>query len=149
MPGASGVAIGPALPGELPDVVALLRAADLPPDGLESHLETVLVAREGGRIVGSAALELYEDSALLRSLAVDQALRGQGLGADLTAAALRLARDHKVRRVYLLTETAERFFPRFGFREVARTEIPSAVKQSVEFTTVCPETAPAMLLDLD
>jgi amino-acid N-acetyltransferase len=148
MTGGSEVAIGPARPEDLPALVALLRAAELPPDDLESHLSTVLVARQGAQIVGSAALELYGESALLRSVAVDGTMRGRGLGVDLTRAALELARANRVTRVYLLTETAEGFFPRFGFREVARSEIPSAVTGSVEFTTVCPETAPAMLLEL-
>ncbi len=75
-------------------------------------------------------------------------LRGQGLGKRLTQAALALARQHAVLQVYLLTETAQQFFPRFGFRPIARTEVSPALHQSIELTTACPVTAQAMSLFL-
>ena len=48
-------------------VVGLLRAADLPTAGLRPPLPDFLVADEGGRLVGAIGLEVYGDSALLRS----------------------------------------------------------------------------------
>ncbi len=141
-------AVEPLDRSELSSVVALLGRAKLVGDGLDEHLDTVLVARRGGRIVGCVALEMYDDGALLRSLAVDESMRGDGLGLALTEAALQLARDRAVGPLYLLTETAAEFFPRFGFRRIPRAEVPPSVKQSVEFTTVCPETAVVMELDL-
>ncbi|UCF41465.1 MAG: GNAT family N-acetyltransferase [Gemmatimonadota bacterium] len=136
-------------PGELPEVVDLLRRAALPPDDLEHHQETLLVARSASRVVGCAGLELYGESALLRSVAVEADWRGRGLGVALTRAALDLAGQRGVRRVYLLTETAGEFFPRFGFRSIERAAAPPEVQQSVEFMCVCPETAEAMLLELE
>jgi len=53
--------IGPARPDDLEAVLGLLRESHLPPDGLSEHVATILVARHEGRIVGSAALELYGD----------------------------------------------------------------------------------------
>ena len=75
------------------------------------------------RVVGSAALEFYGKAALLRSVAVVAELRGAGLGHRLTGAALDLARQRGVTAVYLLTETAADFFPRFGFRPTQRAQI--------------------------
>jgi amino-acid N-acetyltransferase len=75
-----------------------------------------LIARENQDIVGSAALEIYGTIALLRSVAVANYLRVQGPGQQLTDAALNLARRKGVTQVYVLTETATGFFPRFGFR---------------------------------
>ncbi len=46
--------------------------------------------------------------------------------------------------VYLLTETASMFFSRFGFESIPRTKIPMNVQQSIEFTTLCPDTATVM-----
>ena len=40
------------------EVFRLLVDNNLPVDGLAEHLRTALVAREAGRVVGSAALEL-------------------------------------------------------------------------------------------
>jgi N-acetylglutamate synthase-like GNAT family acetyltransferase len=44
-------------------------------------------------------------------VAVDAEYQGKGVGGDLTGAVLELAARHNVSIVYLLTETAERFFP--------------------------------------
>jgi amino-acid N-acetyltransferase len=129
-------------------VLALLEHNGLPQDGLSDHWATTLVARAGGTIVGSAALEMYDKAALLRSVAVDQARRGQGLGQQLTQAALSLAKQQGVTEVYLLTETAADFFPRFGFRPVSRAQVAPAVQGSVEFTTACPASALAMIASL-
>lgn len=137
-----------ARPEELPAILSLLEKSGLPPDGLSDHLATTLVARKDGRVVGSAALELYGTAALLRSVAVDHDLRGQGLGQQLTLAALNLASEHKVSEVYLLTEAAAGFFPRFGFRPISRAVVNPAVQSSIEFTTACPLSAQAMVVRL-
>lgn len=134
---------------DLPAIVELLTASGLPDAGLAAHLAMALVARDGAAIVGSAALEVYGAAALLRSVAVAPERRGQGLGRQLTAAALDLARRLGVTEVYLLTETASDFFPRFGFRPIAREAIPTAVRQSVEFTTACPASALALAAELE
>jgi amino-acid N-acetyltransferase len=136
--------ITPAAPADLPAILDLLDASNLPRAGLDEHVGSTLVARENGRIVGSAALELYGPAALLRSVAVAPPLRGRGLGATLTAAALDLARRRGARTVYLLTETAAQFFPRFGFRLITRADVEPAVMQSQEFTTACPKGALVM-----
>ncbi|MFN8496619.1 MAG: arsenic resistance N-acetyltransferase ArsN2 [Anaerolineae bacterium] len=142
------ITIGPARPEDFPKVLALLERSHLPADGLADHRDGLLVARDSDAVVGSAALEVYGDAALLRSVAVDEGVRGQGLGQRLTDAALELARGRGIHQVYLLTETAADFFPRFGFRPVARTEVAAEVQQSVEFTSVCPVSALVMLREI-
>lgn len=126
----------------------LLARNRLPLDGL-ADLANAVVVREGDRVAGVAALELYDHAALLRSVAVDAALQGRGVGHQLTEAALQLARDRGVTSVYLLTTTAAGFFPRFGFTEIARDDVPAAVRASVEFTSACPSTAIVMMRRLD
>jgi amino-acid N-acetyltransferase len=144
-----GIVIEAAEAAELPAVLELLDGVQLPGEDLENHLDGMLVARRSDRVVGSATLELYGKSALLRSVVVDPGLQGRGLGVGLTRAALDLARERGVVRVYLLTETAGEFFPRFGFRSVVRSEVAPEVRQSVEFGSVCPDTALVMQLDLE
>ncbi len=133
-----------AQPADALDIRALLRRSGLPQDGLDAHLATTLVARDGSAIVGCAAVELYGALALLRSVAVDAPARGQGLGQQLTQAALDLAQASGVHDVYLLTETASAFFPRWGFRPIERAAVPMAVQQSAEFTHACPASALVM-----
>lgn len=134
------------------DSLAALLAGEHPPtDGFgERLLQTTLVAREAAGIVGCIALEPYGNAALLRSLAVIPSRRGHGVGQQLTRAALDLARQQRVATVYLLTTTAAEFFARdFGFRPVVRAEVPAAVQQSVEFISACPETAQAMVREVE
>jgi len=142
------VVIAAATGADLPIVLNPLQRCKLPQAGLEKHLATTLVAREGIRIVGSAALELYGRAALLRSVAVEPSSRGLGLGEQLTNAALDLARSRGVRAIYLLTDSASVFFLRFGFHRVLRTDVDPAVQGSVEFTDACPQSALAMRADL-
>ena len=136
--------IRPALPGDFSEAAGLLRDSGLPLDGLEERFTNALVASRGERIVGCVALEVYGDQALLRSLVVAPAHRGNLLGERLTAEALRLASERGVRDVYLLTETAAGFFPRFGFRVEERESAPDALRESVEFRTACPSSAVMM-----
>ena len=129
---------------DLPEIRSLLERLALPLAGVDDHVETMLVAREGQEIVGTAALEMYADGALLRSVAVEPRQQGKQLGHQLTDAALRLAAARGANTVFLLTTTAERFFPRFGFEQIARDDVPPSVRTSVEFQSACPASAIVM-----
>lgn len=141
---AGPIEIGALEPGEETDLLSLLERCRLPEAGVRDHLWSALAARKGGRLVGSAVLEIYADGALLRSVAVESDRRGMGLGKRLTEKALELARQRGARRVYLLTETAGEFFSRFGFRVISRAEVPASVRASLEFTAACPQSALVM-----
>jgi amino-acid N-acetyltransferase len=129
---------------DLPAVLSLLAANRLPQDGIAPHVGTAIVARSGGDVVGSAALEPYADGVLLRSVAVAPERHGQGLGHRLVAAALDLARTLGAPAVYLLTTTADTYFPAFGFERIARADVPPSVQTSIEFTSACPSSAVVM-----
>jgi amino-acid N-acetyltransferase len=133
---------------DLSGIETLLAASDLPTDGVAENLATFLVAEHDGELAGAIGLELFGESALLRSAVVASDSRANGVGGRLVEELLDRARELGVRDVYLLTTTAEKYFPRFGFRRVERDSIPGSVKQSVEFTTACPASAAAMHLQL-
>ena len=141
--------IRPASPADLLHARALLAANALPLDGFPEEPEAVWIAAAGDRVVGVVALELYPDSALLRSLAVQQDLRGQRLGQQLVAAALDDVRRRDLAVVYLLTTTAETFFTRLGFAVVAREAVPDSLRGSIEFQSACPSTATSMMYRVD
>ena len=130
--------------GELPQLLALLERNRLPLEGVEDHLVGAIVARVDGSVVGSAVLEVYGREALLRSVAVDEDQRGKGLGIRLTEEALAVAQRRGVERVFLLTETAMQFFPKFGFRVIFRSDVPESVQLSAEFRGACPVSAIVM-----
>jgi amino-acid N-acetyltransferase len=144
----SSIQIRPATSNDVDSVQALLRDCDLPIDGWREHVDSTLVAVDGARVIGSAALERYGDAALLRSVAIDRDRQRRGLGGELTTAAIRLAATSGTRELFLLTTTAETFFSRIGFVAVERAEVPDAVKQSVEFRSACPESARVMRLTI-
>jgi amino-acid N-acetyltransferase len=130
--------------GDAGAILRLLEEHHLPLDGLLDHFATIIVARQNGSIVGSAALELYPDGALMRSVAVSARVQGTGLGHRLTNAAIQMAREAGSPAIYLLTTTADRYFPKFGFERIERTSVPATVQASVEFTSACPSTATVM-----
>ena len=59
-------------------------------------------------------------------------------------ASLSHARERGLGAVYLLTTTAEGYFPRFGFARITREEVPDPVQASVEFREACPASAVVM-----
>jgi amino-acid N-acetyltransferase len=135
-------------PSDLPDIIALLKSAALILDGVEEIADRFLLTFQDEKLVGCAALESYDETALLRSVAVREAERGSGLGQEIIRRMLDQARDGGFENVVLLTSTAEGFFTRFGFRRITRDDAPDSVKSSVEFRVACPESATVMLLDL-
>jgi amino-acid N-acetyltransferase len=130
------VIITPAMPGDVRAILDLVGVVDLPPEGIAAAMEYFWVARAGERIVGTVGLEVYDDVALLRSLAETPARQHTGLGRALTETALSYLTTRQFRAVYLLTTTAEPFFARYGFCFVARDAVPASVQQSVEFQGV-------------
>jgi ribosomal protein S18 acetylase RimI-like enzyme len=83
---------------------------------------TVLIARDGTRVVGHVQMIVTEPPATweLKSLAVAASHRRRGLGRELVAVGLAHARDHGARRVLLATAAADvgllHFYQRLGFR---------------------------------
>jgi amino-acid N-acetyltransferase len=131
-----GVLITPAMPGDVRAILDLVEAVLLPSEGIAEAMEYFWVARAGEHIVGTVGLEVYDDMALLRSLAVTPARQHTGLGRALTETALSYLTTRQFRAVSLLTITAEEFFARHGFCLVARDAVPTSVQQSVEFQGV-------------
>lgn len=138
--------IRPATPEDVAAVVTLVRTADLPVDGVDSVLVPSLgVAEAGERIVGCAAVETCGRVGLLRSVVVALEARGRGVGARLVEDRLAWADAAGLDALYLLTTTAATFFRRQGFATVERAALPAAIRATSEFTTLCPDTAVAMV----
>ena len=125
----------------------LLRDSALPLDGARDHISDFIVAEENGTVAGCAALERYGKIALLRSVAVDSALRGRRFGERMVEQLIAQARRDGIESLFLLTTTAAEWFPRFGFRAIERALAPSELSKSAEFRGACPATAVLMSLD--
>ena len=129
-------------------VNALLTASHLPLDGVHEALTCFVVAEDAGDIVGVAGIEecgVAGGHALLRSVAVRADWRSRGLGRALVSRAIALAEERGAKALYLLTTTAENYFPSFGFRPTTRSEVPADVSDTAEFKGACPASATVMV----
>ena len=113
-------------------------------DGVREALTDFVVAQAGEDVVGVAGLEVCCDNALLRSVAVLPEWRSHGLGRALVTRIITDADARGIRALYLLTTTAERYFPSFGFRQVARDDVPADIRETAEFKGACPASAAVM-----
>jgi len=134
-----------ASPDDLPAIERLLVASSLPLDGVREAATSFVVAEADGTLVGVAGLERCGDNALLRSVAVDPAWRAHGVGQELVTRVIAEAERRGIHGLYLLTTTAERYFPRFGFREIGRDDVPEDVRATAEFRSACPASAIVMV----
>ena len=124
---------------------SLLDAVQLPTADLtEAHCDHFFYWGTADAPSGLVGLELFGEVALLRSLAVSPGARSSGMGTALVQYAENHARTQGVRTMYLLTTTAERFFPKFGFERITRADVPPGVQTSIEFTSACPSSATVM-----
>ena len=124
----------------------LLAACNLPTDDLQDAANNLRLfgCQVDGHLLGLVGLEMHGADALLRSLAVADAARGQGLGDELLAYAERQAASHGVHAIYLLTTTAEGFFAQRGYCLAERATAPLAIAATRQFCGLCPATAAFM-----
>jgi arsenate reductase len=141
---ARGVVLRPSVPADLPEVKRLLQAAALPLDGVDAHFGDFLVAEAGGQVVAAGGLEVYGDVSLLRSVVVSPLYQGLGLGQRLTEALVERAAKRGAPSLFLLTTTAEGYFPRLGFERITREQLPAALGASEELRGACPQSAVVM-----
>lgn len=91
----------------------------------EAIQEFLVAVDEHGTIVGCGALHvMWEDLAEVRTLAVADSVRGQGVGHLLLDGLLRRAADLGLERVFCLTFEVD-FFARHGFEPMGEEPIPS------------------------
>lgn len=108
-----------------------------------------VVATDGDELVGVVGVEPCGTRyGLLRSAVVASHWRGKGIGRDLVERVIGDARRRGVEALYLLTTTAEDYFPLFGFSRTTREEVPDAVRATEEFREACPASAAVMMRTL-
>lgn len=132
------VEIEAARPADQASIRALLEGAHLPAEDFTAHLMNFLVARRAGQVVGAVGFEACGSDALLRSLVVAPGHRSGGVGRVLLERLDAEAERNGVETYYLLTDTAEPYFVRRGFRRIAREQAPPAIRATREFADLCP-----------
>jgi amino-acid N-acetyltransferase len=135
-------------PADKEVVTSLLKETDLLTDDLPADLTNFLLARDEGTLVGVAGIELYREVGLLRSIAVRPDHQGKGIARKLVEQLLAVADKQEVQAVYLITTTADHYFDRYDFAVVNREQVPEAIQQTRQFSSLCPTSAVVMKRDL-
>jgi amino-acid N-acetyltransferase len=139
--------VSPARAASQDDLIAiraLLESAGLPTSDLTSARPEFVAIHEGESLVAAGALQRFGPSALLRSVVVSSARRGTGLGGSIVSELERIAREARIARLILLTQTADKFFARRGYQVIERSAAPVDVQGSEEFRSLCPTSAVCM-----
>lgn len=94
---------------------------------LYRHLRDFFVIEADGKVAACGALEIFTESlGEVRSLVVDEAFKGQGLGRLLVERLIEEARIIGLKRLMALTYVAP-FFHKLGFKTVAKDTLPEKV----------------------
>ena len=128
------------------DVRQLLDEAELPIADLgPEHLVDFLVAERSGtdriETLGIVGLQLFKQVGLLRSLVVSQGDRKSGLGRRLVSAVEAKACYAGVKDLWLLTIDAEQYFENLGYKMMSRESAPDSIRNTEEFSGLCPDGA--------
>jgi amino-acid N-acetyltransferase len=134
----------PATSADFDAIFRLLSDSSLPVADLEDHVSAFTLAKLEGTIVGTVGVEIYGEVALLRSLCVAPAHRSKRIGAELVSVAASHALASGVRELYLLTTSASPYFANLGFAHVQRDRVPLAIRNTAQFSALCPSSAVCM-----
>lgn len=88
---------------------------------------------------GIAGLEIHGSYGLLRSLAVAPEFQAKGCGKALVDRIEVYAKDRGLKRLYLLTNTAENYFAKRGYVRVERAHVPEPIRRTSEFSEILGE----------
>ena len=90
---------------------------------LYESVQEFTVAEIDGKVVGCGAMHvLWEDLAEVRSVAVDESVRGKGVGHGILEVLIKRATEIGIKRIFCLTFETE-FFGRHGFVEIQGTPV--------------------------
>ncbi|HEX2215592.1 MAG TPA: arsenic resistance N-acetyltransferase ArsN2, partial [Xanthobacteraceae bacterium] len=132
--------------GERAGLSRALAKAGLPIDDLE----------EAGRLfwrfetldqvpVGFGGLEVHGRDALLRSLLTLPPAQKRGIGSAMVALLEIEAVTLRCRTAWLITTTAAGFFERLGYESCRREQVPATIRNTRQFSSLCPDSAAVLM----
>jgi amino-acid N-acetyltransferase len=128
---------------ERQEAINLLQQHGLPVSDIDDD-KLLYLLMDGDKIIGTAGLEIFEDCALLRSVSVKKEEQGKGYGKVINEQIEKYVKESGINCLYLLTTTAKDFFDKQGYCAIKREESPEVLKQTAEFTSLCPSSAVVM-----
>ena len=133
---------------DLNHISQLLKDNKLPVSDLSELKIDFIVATDQGEIVGCIGLERHGTDGLLRSFAVKDGYKSQGIGGRLIALLFAKCTVTDIKTLHLLTTTAELYFLKKGFRKGDRSMAPPVIQATQEFSGICPVSATYMQIDI-
>lgn len=131
------------------DVIKLLKECSLPISDLKVGDDCFFYGiYDGSRLISCIGVELFGDVALLRSLAVSSSEQRKGKGRVLVEYVECFCKSMGVKSIYLLTSTASLYFSTLGYKPVARSIVPDVIKASTQYSSVCPDSATIMRINV-
>ena len=124
------IEIAPATLADALSIHELLTACDLSPLEVLAPGTMYFVARMGEKLVGVCGLEFDGESALLRSVAVDNSTRGRGIARALIDGAIQELHRRSVRVLFLFSKDTGAYFENLGWVEVPVGEAADALQQA-------------------
>lgn len=132
-------------PEEFESTFNLLEESKLDASDLKQANIRLFSMTENNELVGVGGLEIIDGVALLRSVAVSRERQKQGIGAQLVNLIEKTAKDSGLAALYLLTNTAADFFKASGYRVIHRDNFAEPLKQTAQFSGLCPVSAVCMM----
>ena len=131
-----------------PEIVELLQSEKLPVDDLPEMLGTFYTALQENKVIGAIGFEKYGGFGLLRSMVVDRNHRNKNIASALVGKLEEEAARAGIESIYLLTQTADQYFAKKGYKKIERDSVPEPVRASREFIDLCPASAIVMMKNL-
>jgi amino-acid N-acetyltransferase len=130
---------------DIAEVELLLSGSSLPASDLKSNDNIQLFGTyQNNKLMACIGVEIYSDSALVRSLIVDQKFRNKGVGKKFLGFFQTYCIQNNVNVVFFLTETSEKYLEKLGFKKCNRKNAPLSIKGTTQFSALCPSSSSFM-----
>ncbi len=91
------------------------------------EIRNFIIAENKGKIVGCCAVSFFtSELAEIRSVAVDESHKNEGIGSALIQEAEEILREEGIKHAFVLTLT-EGFFSRLGYKKINKSHFPQKI----------------------
>jgi len=140
-----GVDVRPARSSDFDAAKSWLSSAGLPTEDLTPEQPSdFFIAAVDGAPIGLIGLQKTGKTGLLRSLVVDPSVRSGGIGKQLVRGLELMAKECGIAELWLLTTDAAGYFTKLSYERRERSEAPVEIKNTAEFSGLCPGDAMLM-----
>ena len=127
-------------PKEYDEISELLKSHGLPTADLHQDQIVLFGFYEGEQLIASGAIEDADDCKLIRSVAVREDSKRRGFGSNVLRYLENAVREAGNSEVFIITEIPE-YFDKHSYESISRDKTPEPIRETEEFSELCPDTA--------